>query len=102
MALTLAGPALFPPGNPGGVRAAYDVAATGVIKATGGILSKVTCQTAGSLTLNDSATTGAAAITNQIWSGSLTAGQVLVLDWPCVSGIVVSALTSAVVSISYT
>ncbi len=101
MALTTAGPVSAPPGLPGGVFGAYDVAAPAVVKASPGIVFRVSCATAGSLTLNDAATTGAAAITNQIWSGSLSAGQVLDLQWPCAAGIVVSAVTTAVVSVSY-
>ena len=101
MALTFAGPTSAPLLLPGGVSAAYDVTAPAVIKAYPGIVVTVSCITAGSLTLNDSATTGGAALTNEIWSGALTAGQVLVLDWPCATGIVVSAVTTAVVSIAF-
>lgn len=103
MAATIVGPINgITPGLPGGVSAAYQVNATGVLKNAPGVLAKVVCITAGSVTLNDSATTGGAAATNEIWSGSLTAGQILPLDWPCAAGICVSALTSAVLSVSFT
>lgn len=103
MAATIVGPARgVAVSIPGGCSVAYNVTATGAIKSAPGIVAKISCATAGSLTLNDALTAGGSSITNQIWSGSLTAGQVVVLDWPCVTGICVSALTSAVVSISFT
>lgn len=103
MAATIVGPVQgIAPGLPGGLSAAYNVTAPGVIKAAPGVLARVSCITAGSLTLNDTAMTGGAAVTNEIWSGSLTAGQVLELDWPCAAGIVASAVTSALVAIAFT
>lgn len=102
MAATIAGPVQAAPGLPGGVSAAYGVNAIGVIKAASGVLYRISCGTAGSLTLNDAASTAGSNATNQIWSGSLTAGQVLELDWPCAAGITVSAVTSAVVSLAFT
>jgi hypothetical protein len=102
MAATVVGPVQgIAPGLPGGLSAAYNVTAPGVIKSAPGVLVRVSCITAGSVTLNDSATTGGAAITNEIWAGSLTAGQVLEFDWPCAAGIVVSAVTTAVVAIAF-
>lgn len=102
MAANIVGPVQgIAPGLPGGVSAAYDVAAAGVIKNAPGVLVRISCITAGSITLNDSATTGGAALTNEIFSGSLTAGQVVELDWPCAAGITVSAVTSAVVALAF-
>jgi hypothetical protein len=92
----------------GGTKAAYNVAAAAVIKAGPGRLAKVvvlTVPSAGNLTLNDVLTTGGAAIGNEILSiafGSLTAGQVISLDWPCATGIVVSSVgTAGVYAVSY-
>jgi hypothetical protein len=83
----------------GGNSSALQVTAAAVIKATPGRLAKITVvapgTTSGALTVNDCATTGAASAANQIVSipfGSLTAGQVIALDWPCQVGIVVSAV----------
>jgi len=83
----------------GGLSATYNVGAAAVIKATGGRLCKIVVNTAptssGALTVNDCATVAAAAAANQIASipyGSLTAGQVITLDWPCSTGIVISAV----------
>lgn len=103
MAATIVGPAQgISTGLAGGLSAAYNVTATGVIKGAPGVLARISCATAGSITVNDATSTGSSAITNQIWSGSLTAGQVVELDWPCVAGITVSALTSAVVALAFT
>ena len=38
---------------------------------------------------------------NEIWSGALAAGQVVTLNWPCANGITLSAVTTAVFSISF-
>lgn len=99
---TIVGPVQnIAPGLPGGASAAYNVTAVGVIKGAPGVLVRVSCITAGSITLNDLATTSGAGLANQIWGGSLTAGQVLELNWPCAAGIVVSAITTAVVAIAF-
>src|SRR6185437_5142804 len=78
----------------GGSSSSLNVTAAKVIKATAGRLRRITVSdpgtTSGALTVNDCATTGAAAAANQIVSipfGSLTAGQVINLDWPCAVGI---------------
>lgn len=83
----------------GGTSSHLDITAAVVIKASAGRLRKITVSapgtTSGALTLNDAATVGAAAAANQIVSipfASLSAGQVIDLDWPCVNGIVVSAV----------
>jgi hypothetical protein len=98
---TFVGPVAASPGLPGGTHAALNVTAATVIKAAAGILNKITCSVAGSITISDTTTTGGGTATNLVWSGSLTAGQVLVLDWPCGTGITVTALTTAVVAVSY-
>lgn len=91
------GPAMV---APGGVNSALNLTTAQVVKATPGRLIKVLVVipgSAGSLTLNDCATTGAAAATNEILTiafGSLSIGQVISLDWPCSVGIVVSAVTT--------
>lgn len=77
-----------------------DVHATGVLKATPGVLVSVivvTAGSAGSLTFNNCATTGDAATANEIITiafGSLTVGQVITLNFPCNVGIVLSAITT--------
>lgn len=50
---SIVGPIAVPPGLPGGIRAAYDVAATGVIKSSPGILVRLVASTSGTLTLSD-------------------------------------------------
>jgi len=92
----------------GGVSTKLQINAAAVIKAVPGNLARIIVQapgSAGNLVLNDCATIGAAAAANQIASipfGSLTAGQQLFLDWPCKTGIVVSAIpTGGVFSASY-
>lgn len=97
------------PGLPGGVSAAYNVAAAAVLKSTPGIAATLICVapgSAGSLTLNDTATVGGAASTNEFFSrlfSALAAGQVIPLMWPCAVGIVVSSVpTAGVFSIAFT
>ena len=93
---------------PGGFSSAYVVAAQ-VVKAAPGTLCRIVVVapgTGGALTVNDCLTVGAAAADNAILSvpfGSLTGGQIFTLLWPCLVGIVVSALPSGggAVSISY-
>jgi hypothetical protein len=95
----------------GATQAAYNVTAAAVIKASPGTLFRIVViapgTTGGGLTLNDCATTGAAAIGNEIASipySDLTAGQVIDLEWPCKAGIVVSAVPtggSPIYAISY-
>jgi len=92
----------------GGTKTALQVNSARVIKAAPGNLARILVQapgSAGNLVLNDCATVGAAAAANQIATiafGSLTIGQQIWIDWPCATGIVVSAIpTAGVVSISY-
>jgi hypothetical protein len=97
-------------GLQGGVNAWLNVTTAQIVKPAPGILCTVTVVVAGSagaLTLNDCATTGAAATANQIISSPYNAtnyyaGAILILDWPCGTGIVVSAVpTGGQVSIAY-
>lgn len=85
------------------------ITAAAVIKAVPGFLATVivdVAASAGELTLNDCATTGAANSGNQIASiafGALEVGVPLTFNWPCKKGIVVSAVpTGATVRVSFT
>ena len=87
---------------------ALNVTAAKVLKATPGSIGRVvvnTAGTAGDLTINDCATTGAAAASNEILKvpyGSLTDGQVIDLNFPCKTGITISAITTGgVVAVAY-
>lgn len=98
--------------NSGGQSAAYNINAVGNIKKVAGVgvpgrLRSIVVQvapSAGALTLND-CLHGAAAVGNQIATipfGSLTVGQRIVLDWPCVTAIEFSAVgTGGVYSATY-
>lgn len=85
----------------------YNITAATVVKAAPGRICKIIIQaiaTGGTLAINDCLTTGAAAIGNQVYSiGTpwLAAGQILTLDWPCTTGIVVNPGTGGVVSVSF-
>lgn len=100
--------------NSGGLLSALGITAAKVLKATPGRINKVmiqlgtTAPTAGYLTINDCATTGTASAANEIVSipfGSITAGAILTLDFPCQVGITISALptggTSLQLAVSY-
>lgn len=91
---------------PGGSSASLNVTAAAVVKATAGLLMRinvVAVGSAGTLTINDCATTGAATTANAIISipfGSLPV--TIPLGWPCATGIVVSAVpTGGQVTISF-
>jgi len=85
----------------GGASSTLNVTAAAVIKATPGRLVKILViapGSAGNLVINDLASTSGSAAANTILSlafGSMTAGQVVVLDWPCAVGIAVTAVPSA-------
>jgi hypothetical protein len=103
MAASIVGPIQgISPGLPGGVRAALNVSAPVVIKNGAGICCTISCVTAGSITLNDNNSLGGTnTAANEFYSGSLTAGQLLKLNWPVGTGITVSAVTSFVGSIAF-
>ena len=69
------------PYRPGGLYSALNVTAAAVVKASAGLIYRITINTAGSagtLTINDAATTGAAAAGNVVYNaafGALTPAQ---------------------------
>lgn len=65
------------------------------------VLCALVCQVAGSITLNDSYSTTGAAVTNQIIAVAMTAGQVLVLNWPCASGITASVVSTGTFALTF-
>lgn len=82
-----------------GTTTKLNMTAANVIKATPGRLTQIIIlapgTTSGGFTFNDCATTGAAAAANAIYTlpfGNATAGQVLNVDIPCATGIVLSAV----------
>jgi hypothetical protein len=97
MPATIVGPVPFSPGLPSGVSAAINLTGPQIVKAAPGVcvsILVVTPGTAGAITLNDTTSVGGAAATNEIFSApfsALTAGQSVKLNWPCSTGIVVSA-----------
>jgi len=86
----------------GGQFASYNITAAKVVKVGAGRVIRVNVLVAGSAagTVNDCATTGAAAIGNEIASIPNTVGEVL-LEWPCAIGIVVVPGTGQTLSVSY-
>jgi len=99
---TIVGPVSQAPGLPGGVLAALNVTAPAVIKAAPGIVCSVSCIVAGTLQLNDCATTGAASAANAIFSTTtMTAGQVVTLNWPCATGIVAGTVSTGTFAVSF-
>ena len=94
--------------NAGGLFTAFNVTAAAVLRVGAGTvmrISVITAGTAGALALNDCATTGAAVIGNQLAGipfALLTAGNVITLEFPYQTGLVVSTVgTGSVVAISY-
>ena len=95
----------------GGAKSSLNLTAAAVIKATPGRLAKLVVLAGGTASngnfvLNDCATTGAAAAANQvaIIPSGTTAGTVVNLDFPCLVGIVLSAVPSAgspIAAVSY-
>ena len=91
--------------GPGGGNSAFNVSTTTVIKASPGTLYRIcviTPPTANGAAY-DSATTGGIAATNEIVpiTTAMTAGTVIDVTWPCLSGITVNPGTSGVVSVSF-
>ena len=85
-----------------GLTPVYNLTAAAVIKATPGRLAKLIViaggtASNGAFTLNDCATTGAAAIGNEIITipSGTAVGTIYNLGWPCLTGIVLSAVPSA-------
>lgn len=96
----------------GGTKSALNLTAATVIKATPGRLAKITVvgggtASMGAFTLNDCATTGAASAANEIATipSGAVAGTSITIDWPCLVGIVLSAVPSAgspILAVSFT
>jgi hypothetical protein len=92
----------------GGISSALNLAAGArVVKASPGRICTLvitTVGTAGTLAVNDAATTGAAATSNLIYSAAntLAAGTVVNLSFPCLVGIVVTVPTGGNISVSFT
>lgn len=83
----------------GGYQSALNITAASVVKASPGRLCKIVViapgTTSGTLTINDLTTTTGGAAGNEIFSigyAAMSAGQVIVLDWPCLTGIAVTAV----------
>ncbi|MGH8321585.1 MAG: hypothetical protein ACRESI_06495 [Gammaproteobacteria bacterium] len=72
-----------------------------VIKDTAGVLSAIKVTTAGFFSINNSATVAGANSSNLIFSGNVLEGQIIQLNRTCGAGITVSAITTAVISVSY-
>ena len=77
-----------------------------LVKAGAGRVMRInvnTVGTAGTFSVNDAATTGAAAAANLIWEGSNTtaAGTIIDLQFPYTNGLVVTVPTGGVVAVSY-
>ncbi|GAC1479345.1 MAG: hypothetical protein NVS2B11_03480 [Acetobacteraceae bacterium] len=81
----------------------YNLTAATLVKAAPGRAVRVSVVAAGTTagSVNDAATVVAAAAGNQVASIPTTVG-VLLLDWPCSAGIVVTPGTSQVLAVSYT
>jgi len=90
---------------PGGVHSVNHVTAPTLIKASKGVLHKITIITAptGAGGMYDSATLGGISTSNQIDNigTGLANTTVFNLDWPCANGIVIDPGTGGVVSVSY-
>ena len=99
--------------NVGGTASALNLTAAAVIKAAPGRLVRIVIvapgSTSGAFTFNDCATVGAAAAANESFTlpyngANNIAGATFVLEWPCATGIVLSAVPgggSPVVAVSY-
>ena len=94
----------------GGWKSSLNITAATAIKASAGRIAKIIIVaqgTSGSFTFNDVTTTGGAAASNQILTFAFNAyavGTVLDVDWPCLSGITLSAVPagSPIIVVSYT
>lgn len=86
-----------------GFNASYNLSAAAVVKGTPGRAVRVSVLVAGTTagSVNDCATTGAAAVSNQVAVIPNVVGVVL-LDWPHQTGIVVVPGTGQVLAVAYT
>ena len=89
--------------NVGGIKSSLNITAATVVKATPGVLARITVNTAGSAagTASDCTTTSAVAAANLIFNIPTTAG-LYVLEWPCAAGITITPGTGQVISVAYT
>jgi hypothetical protein len=84
-----------------GANATYNISAATVVKASAGRLFKISVIVAGAAgTVNDVATTGGAAIGNQI-SVIPAANGVFDFNWPCATGIVIVPGAGQVVAVTW-
>lgn len=84
-----------------GSQAHYNITAATVVKATPGRLVRINVLVAGAAgTANDCATTGSAAVGNEIAVIPAAVGT-YVLDHPCAAGIVIAPGAAQVVSVSF-
>ena len=84
-----------------GLSTALNITAATVIKASAGRLARINVIVAGAAgTANDCATTGAVASANQVAVIPAVVGPLLV-DWPCVSGIVVAPGAGQTIAVSW-
>jgi hypothetical protein len=76
-----------------------------LVKGSPGRVMQLTVNTAstGAITVYDSATVAGAATANIVYQSPavMALGTIVVLDFPCLSGIVVTAGTGSVVAVSY-
>ena len=98
------------PYRPGGILSALNVSAAAAIKTAPGVLFRIVIVAAGSagtITVNDCTSTGAAAAGNVLWSATYNAtnvyaGAIIQLEAPAINGITLSSIsTSGVVAIYY-
>lgn len=94
----------------GGVSSTLNLSAAAIIKGAPGRLARIVIiapgSSSGAFTFNDCATIGAAAAANEIFTYAEggTAGTVINLQWPCLVGIVLSAVPGAgspIVAVSF-
>ena len=94
--------ALIVSNNDGEETPVYNITAATVIKAGPGVIGRINVIAAGSAagTVNDCATTGAAATSNEIFSIPNTVGT-YALIWPTLTGIVVVPGTGQTLAVSF-
>ena len=93
-------PQNFPTLHPGGSQSSLAITEPTVVKNTPGVLNCFNPAAASTtVTINDASSVANANAGNVIFEGSIS--QLSKCDWPCASGIVVSAVTGAV-SVAFT